>query len=447
MEGLIRSIQYPIFGIVWGKHSCSGTELLIVAGGGGSSRSGLSNKVSLVSLKSSRTDDKEELKTTTKNNLKSSDNLLNTTVPVPVTKNKSQLNALFHLTYEKDLVTNVALEPLNGSLLLCGLGAETWAYWINSDCQNATFVGKVKTDFLKDGPLQNCVAFHPTGKSFATGGEDGKVRVWKIPERLTNIKSDETIEEADSTAAVGETSEFKKLLDCDAHTQYITTIDYNGDGTLLASTAKDGKCHIWSTETGKLFTSLVDANAAIPTADPKEKKAGKYVYRSCRFSKFGNMIVTLLTPTRGPSFLKIWSLPNTRMGHSTALGTLNLGRFPPCSMATSVRYIAVGGSDGSVKVFDYALKSIRQVDPAHQLPVTGIAFRPSMLAEEKQQIGQPDLQSELQLMSSSADFSLYFTRGKGPFLTIKMKLIGASIVVLFMFLLLCQLAIQYLLSL
>lgn len=61
----------------------------------------------------------------------------------------------------------------------------------------------------------------------------------------------------------------------------------------------------------------------------------------------------------------------------------------------------MGGSDGSVTLFDAnSLGQIRVVR-AHHLPVTGVAFKPVLD------------DAPVELMSASADYSLYLMRGHG----------------------------------
>lgn len=45
MQGVIRAVGYPIFGLDWTCHQKSGKKIIAIAGGGGSSKSGIKNRV------------------------------------------------------------------------------------------------------------------------------------------------------------------------------------------------------------------------------------------------------------------------------------------------------------------------------------------------------------------------------------------------------------------
>lgn len=98
--------------------------------------------------------------------------------------------------------------------------------------------------------LQRVVKVSLDGKIMATGGTDGKVRLWNFPQ-------------------------LDKLYDLDAHREEIVDLDFSPDGSLLVTISRYGEAFLWSVKNGrkiKKFVWVVWKNA-------------KYIYRRCRFRR------------------------------------------------------------------------------------------------------------------------------------------------------------------
>ncbi|NJL48325.1 MAG: hypothetical protein HC929_13615 [Leptolyngbyaceae cyanobacterium SM2_5_2] len=74
------------------------------------------------------------------------------------------------------------------------------------------------------------VDFHPLVNEFASGGEDGIIRIWNTRGRL--------------------------LRTLTGHTDAVNRIDYSEDGKILVSSSKDGTIKFWNPQTGKVLSSL-----------------------------------------------------------------------------------------------------------------------------------------------------------------------------------------------
>lgn len=206
--------------------------------------------------------------------------------------------------------------------------------------------GSVQTTFGNGEPLQRVVRVNIQGKSMATGGTDGKVRLWKFPQ-------------------------LDKLYDLDAHGKEIDDIDFSPNGNLLVSIAKDGKAFVWNIETKK--------NRELSW---KPRDGIKYMYKRCRFRKLTEnekkndlFMLTNAVTAKNPSFLQLWDVNAGVITKSapyketlSALAVSNDGKF-----------VAVGTMfSGSVDIFvAFSLRKALHVPGAHSMFVTGLEFLPT----------------------------------------------------------------------
>lgn len=205
--------------------------------------------------------------------------------------------------------------------------------------------GSVQTTF-GDEPLQRVVRVSIQGKIMATGGTDGKVRLWKFPQ-------------------------LEKLYDLGAHGKEIDDIDFSPNGKLLVSIAKDGKAFVWDIES-KESREL--------TWKPPD--GIKYMYKRCRFRKLAEdekkndlFMLTNAVTAKNSSFLQLWDANTGAITKSapykealSALAVSNDGKF-----------VAVGTMfSGSVDIFvAFSLRKALHVPGAHSMFVTGLEFLPT----------------------------------------------------------------------
>jgi len=198
------------------------------------------------------------------------------------------------------------------------------------------------TDFNEDEPLQRIVKINDDGNIMVTGGTDGCVRIWNFP----IVKSKET----------------NPLKEYDGHTKEIDDIDISSDSKFIVSVAKDGKAYHWNT--------ITNARSALthPIND-------KQIFKRCRFGVTENKTVhNIYTIANGPkqkSYLQKWS-EKSRILYELP--------FSEPTSALAVRkdglYVAVGTMySGSVSIYDTNdLKPIYSVKQAHAMFVTGLEF-------------------------------------------------------------------------
>ncbi|VEN33564.1 unnamed protein product [Callosobruchus maculatus] len=212
----------------------------------------------------------------------------------------------------------------------------------------------VQTDFQQPEPLCRVVRMHHNGKLLATGGTDGKIKLWKFPglEPLVTLK---------------------------AHEKEIDDIDFSKYDNYLCTIAKDGLAIIWDAVKGKQLRKL----------SWKQPNGSKYLYKRCRFGVIEGAnqkcaVYTLTNPTglakRQKAYLQQW-LPEDGLLKKVA-------EFDESVSALAVRddgrFLAVGTMfSGSVSIYAaFSLQRILNVPGAHSMFVTGLEFLPASQENE-----------------------------------------------------------------
>ncbi|KAF0297582.1 Prolactin regulatory element-binding protein [Amphibalanus amphitrite] len=209
----------------------------------------------------------------------------------------------------------------------------------------------VRTDFNSKGDdsFQKVVRVSLDRTFLVTGGCDGHLRIWKFP-GLT------------------------KLRDLKAHAKEIDDVDISPSGTRIVSIGKDNKCNVWNTKDGKKAAQL--------DFDPPQDGC-KYMFKKCRFGivegdKNNFCLFTLHNPissSRKPGYIVKWNT-TTYVPEKTATVT---GSLSALAVSDDGRFLAVGSMEsGSVTIFiSYSLRPLKTVDSAHHTFVTGLEFLPS----------------------------------------------------------------------
>ncbi|PIA54885.1 hypothetical protein AQUCO_00901055v1 [Aquilegia coerulea] len=176
--------------------------------------------------------------------------------------------------------------------------------------ENIKLLAKDSAPLLGLG-LQKCLGFSVDGSRFATGGEDGHLRIFEWPSLRIIID---------------EPKAHKSFRD----------MDFSLDSEFLASTSTDGSARIWKIDEGIPLTSL--------TRNSEEK------IECCRFSKDGTKPFLFCTVQKGDKAVTaVWDISNwNRIGYKRLL------RKPPSVMSISLdgKYLALGSKDGDVCVVD-----------------------------------------------------------------------------------------------
>ncbi|CAB3248135.1 unnamed protein product [Arctia plantaginis] len=182
----------------------------------------------------------------------------------------------------------------------------------------------VQTDFSND-PLQRVVRISHNGKLMATGGIDGKVRVWSFPK-------------------------MQMLFELDGHTKEIDDLDFSPCDTSLVSIAKDSQALVWSTASKR---------APLLTITCQPPNGNKYLFRRCRFGVIEDK----------PGEYRMFTIANPLSRSGRQRGVLQ---------ADDGRFVGVGTMfSGSVDIYvAFSLQKVLHVNNAHMMFVTGLEFLP-----------------------------------------------------------------------
>jgi len=206
----------------------------------------------------------------------------------------------------------------------------------------------VQTDFFEREPLQRVVRISMNGKFMATGGLDGHVRIWNFP-RMT------------------------PLYDIVAHQKELDDIDFSPDSKHVISIAKDGVAAVWSVNNGREVMKL--------QWTPPENI--KYLYKRCRYATIeGNAdkfrLFTISNPLqkagKQKGFLQQWNIETGRLNNIVPIDE----SLSALSVRDDGRFIAVGTMfTGSVMIYiAFSLQQVLYVPNAHSMFVTGLEFIP-----------------------------------------------------------------------
>ncbi|KAF4087991.1 hypothetical protein AMELA_G00077650 [Ameiurus melas] len=212
-------------------------------------------------------------------------------------------------------------------------------------------VGEVQSDLSPQDPLQKCVRFSSDLKLLLTGGADGYVRAWEYPS-------------------------LKEKLNFKAHHDEVEDIDISPDNKRIVTAGRDFACSVWSDDQLMLGLRWHDHMPHIT-----EKM---YRYQSCRFAKVEDQkdalrLYTVQIPHKRerkppPCYLTKWD-------GRTFLPLL----IKPCgnevisclSVSDSGTFLGLGTVTGSVSIhIAFSLQRLYYVQESHGIVVTDLAFLP-----------------------------------------------------------------------
>ncbi|XP_076827790.1 guanine nucleotide-exchange factor SEC12 [Brachyhypopomus gauderio] len=212
-------------------------------------------------------------------------------------------------------------------------------------------VGAVESDLSPQDPVQKCVRFSSDLKLLLTGGADGCVRAWEYPS-------------------------LKEKLNFKAHKDEIEDLDISPDNKHIVTAGRDFACNLWSGDQLALGLCWHENMSHIT-----EKM---YRYQSCRFAKVEDQkdvlrLYTVQIPYKRerkplPCYLTKWDgrsfLPLlTKTCGNEVISCLNV--------SDSGTFLGLGTITGSVAIYiAFSLQRLYYVQESHGIVVTDLAFLP-----------------------------------------------------------------------
>ncbi|EDW76306.1 uncharacterized protein Dwil_GK15387 [Drosophila willistoni] len=206
----------------------------------------------------------------------------------------------------------------------------------------------VQTDFLSTSePLQRVVRISGNGRLMATGGTDGHLRIWSFPQMSLGA-------------------------DIQAHSKEIDDLDFSPDSKYLVSISKDSQGLIWDLSSGKLFKKLI-----WPTPENS-----KYLFKRCRYGtveaqKDNYRLFSIANPLgkvgKQRGYLQQWD-SNGQLKLAVTIDE----SLSSLAVRDDGRFVAVGTMfSGSVSMYiAFSLQRVLHIPHAHSMFVTGLQFLP-----------------------------------------------------------------------
>ncbi|CAI2319864.1 unnamed protein product [Caenorhabditis sp. 36 PRJEB53466] len=222
-------------------------------------------------------------------------------------------------------------------------------------------VSRIRTDLNPNNPYQKCVRFdrNSRGKMFATGGSDGHIRIW------------------DAQAVFrAENENVQPLVTIQAHKADVDDLDFSSDSKTIISVGGEG-AFIWSAQTGERLLDL---------QFPLEIARG-FKMRSVRCTPLGNannntvFVAAYNSISRGSkdqaSFLSLWAFNSERkVARPIVTKVMAKGQsISSLTVSECGNFTGVGTMSGGVAVFDtHEIRRLYYAPDSHGLFVTGIEF-------------------------------------------------------------------------
>jgi WD40 repeat protein/Flp pilus assembly protein TadD len=202
--------------------------------------------------------------------------------------------------------------------------------------------------WVHDGPVTE-TRFSPDGSRVLTAGEDGKIHLW----------DSETGQETIPPLVEG---------------GMVTFALFSRDGHRIAAGSSEGTARVWDAHSGRPVTPLLSLN--------RRDAGATQPARWLEFSPDGRLLATVgggevrlwdvVSGRRLPSLTPNPSPPGGGRGEGVrSTGGINVAVFSPDG-----RWLATGGDDGTIRLWDVAKRQAGSVITAHEGAVLCLAFSP-----------------------------------------------------------------------
>jgi prolactin regulatory element-binding protein len=326
-----------------------GDRHFLVAGGGGSAKTGVANAMEIFELK-------HENKTITARKVTHYETESMAVMNCDIVRQEKHFIVAAGLENSCRLYTlrYKVITPKVENEALEGLRKRKGNLTISNEHKNASkMIGfeiepgeDVVTDSTRDGGgFQKVVRFVSDASQVITAGADGHFRVWKVPK-------------------------LDKVHDVAAHTNEVDDLDLSPDGSQVVTVSRDNHAYLWNAKDASRLHELIWNTSTT------------YRFRSCRFgvvidkegtfNLYTSHIPVVRSTRPNPCFIVKWDPLK-----AVPTKVLNAGSEILSAMAVSDNgvYLATGTISGSVSVYvSFSLQRIYHMSEVHRIFVTGLEF-------------------------------------------------------------------------
>ncbi|XP_016893062.1 guanine nucleotide-exchange factor SEC12 isoform X2 [Cynoglossus semilaevis] len=215
-------------------------------------------------------------------------------------------------------------------------------------------VGQVQSDANPQDPLQKVVRFSPDLSLLLTGGTDGHIRVWEFPS-------------------------LKKKFDFKAHEGEMEDLDMSPGNKHLVTVGRDFACSVWS---GNQLAMGLKWHETLPQMSEKT-----YRYMACRFGRVEDQkdalrLYTVQIPHKRdrkppPCYLTKWEGKSFLPMLTAPCGNEVISSL---AVSDSGTFLGLGTITGSVAIYiAFSLQKLYYIKESHGIVVTDLAFLPDTL--------------------------------------------------------------------
>nr|XP_020442906.1 prolactin regulatory element-binding protein isoform X3 [Monopterus albus] len=222
---------------------------------------------------------------------------------------------------------------------------------------SVTALAEVQSDLNHQDPLQKVVRFSPDLSLLLTGGTDGHIRIWEFPS-------------------------LKKKFDFKAHEGEIEDLDMGPGNKQLVTVGRDFACSVWS---GSQLAMNLKWYETLPQMTEKT-----YRYMACSCFRFGKVedqkaglrLYTVQIPHKRdrkppPCYLTKWDGKSFLPMLTAPCGTEVISSL---AVSDSGTFLGLGTVTGSVAIYiAFSLQKLYYVQESHGIVVTDLAFLPDSL--------------------------------------------------------------------
>lgn len=236
-------------------------------------------------------------------------------------------------------------------------------------------ISSIDTVFKKkteDEVYQKCCGVSPDYKFLVTGGTDGYLRVWSLPE-------------------------MKKEREIKAHDKEVDALDIKPDCKQIVSVCKPAyECCVWSLKDGSKITHVVLQTNGV------KYKCFRAKYGIVEGSIQKTRLFTISNPvigTKNPAIVAKWCGKTYKQEKTKSL----VGSLSSLALSDNGQYLATGTMGGNVYILiAFSLQQLQVVEEAHSMFVTGLEWLPTQNKASQMVRGY----SDASVLSISCDNSL-----------------------------------------